>query len=425
MVMIIVKNQRTIWRRVLIGINVIGVLSVLVACNQSTQQNLKRSAKELRSCADEQQLSPDELAQVRQSINADEKTRQIEAIVDQKFRAGLNGNVLVAQKGIVLYKKCNGFGHFEKGARDSLVENSKFQLASLSKTFTAVGVLKLIEAGKLHLEDSIQQFYPDFPYHGITIRDMLCHRSGLPNYAYAFDDSMKVNFYKKEKPYPTNQTIMHWFATVKPTPKKYNIPGRTFSYSNTNYMVLASIVEKATGQSFETFTRKNILEPIGMHETFLATTKNDSINLNRTAGYQWNRRIPKDYYDDVVGDKGVYSTIGDLFKWYRALNGDCLLQRKTLAEAFLPRSFERKGLKNYGYGFRMMLNDLNQPEYIYHTGWWKGYNTMFWFSPKDEYVIIMLGNRYNTSVYRVKELVDVLHSGSKPTNTDTSGEVEI
>lgn len=412
-------------KNTLIWISLASLLGGVLACGQGTQQNLKQAANNLQSCAEEQKLSAEELTTLRQSINADEKTRQIDAIIEQKIREGFNGNVLVAQKGVVLYKKCTGLGHFEKSCRDSLVENSKFQLASLSKTFTAVGVLKLIEAKKLHLEDSIQQFFPDFPYAGITIRDMLCHRSGLPNYAYAFDDSMKVNFYKKEKPYPNNQTIMHWFATVKPTPKKYNIPGRTFSYSNTNYMVLASIIEKVTGQSFDTFLRKNIFEPIGMTQTFVATTQNDSINLFRTAGYQWNRRIPKDYYDDVVGDKGVYSTIGDLFKWYRALNGECLLKRATLAEAFIPRSFERKGLKNYGYGFRMMLNDLNQPEYIYHSGWWKGYNTMFWFSPKDEYVIIMLGNRYNKTVYRVKELVDVLHGSPKPNLADESGEVDI
>ncbi|GAB3732797.1 hypothetical protein GCM10028816_31180 [Spirosoma lituiforme] len=333
--------------------------------------------------------------------------------------------MLVAQKGIVLYKNCFGLGHFERNQRDTLVEDSKFQLASLSKTFTAVGTLKLIEAGKLKFEDTIQHFYPDFPYHGITVRELLSHRSGLPNYQYAFDDSMKVNFYKKEKPYPSNATIMHWFATVKPTPKAYNIPGRGFSYSNTNYMVLASIIEKVTGQSYEAFIQKNIFEPLGMHQTFVATTKNDSINHHRTAGYQWNRRIPKDYYDDVVGDKGIYSTTGDLFRWYRALNGDCLLPKKMLAEAFVPRSFEKKGAKNYGYGFRMMLNDNKQPEYIYHSGWWKGYNTMFWFSPKDEYVIIILGNRYNTTVYQVKELIEVLHGSSTDKVSTEESDVEI
>ena len=408
------------------GLSVVLLLIGGLSCGQNAQQKLNRSTRALRTCADEQGLSANQQAVIRKQINAEQKTRQIEEIFRQKVQQGFNGNILVAQKGMVLYKNSSGLGHFERSQRDTLVEDSKFQLASLSKTFTAVGTLKLIEAGKLSFEDSVQKFYPDFPYHGISIRELLSHRSGLPNYAYAFDDSMKVNFYKREKPYPSNATIMHWFATVKPTPQRYNIPGRGFSYSNTNYMVLASIIEKVTGQSYEAFVSKNIFEPLGMHHTFVATSKNDSLNHHRTAGYQWNRRIPKDYYDDVVGDKGIYSTTGDLFRWYRALNGDCLLQKKSLAEAFMPRSFERKSTKNYGYGFRMMLDGLNQPEYIYHSGWWKGYNTMFWFSPKDEYVIIMLGNRYNKTVYRVKELVDVLNSGSKKADqADGDDEVEI
>ncbi len=405
-------------------ISVLIVAGVGVSCGQD-QKTLNQTANALRTCADEQVLTASQQKNVREQIRADEKVRQIDEIFQQKVRGGLNGNVLVAQKGMVLYKKCFGLGHFERNQRDTLVDDSKFQLASLSKTFTAVGTLKLIETGKLKFEDTIQKFYPGFPYHGITIRELLSHRSGLPNYQYAFDDSMKVNFYKKEKPYPSNATIMHWFATVKPTPQRYNIPGRGFSYSNTNYMVLASIIEKVTGQSYEAFVHKNIFEPLGMHQTFVATTKNDSINHHRTAGYQWNRRIPKDYYDDVVGDKGIYSTTGDLFRWYRALNGDCLLPKKMLDEAFLPRSFERKGAKNYGYGFRMMLNETNQPEYIYHSGWWKGYNTMFWFSPKDEYVIIILGNRYNTSVYQVKELIDVLRESPNSKLSDADSEVEI
>ncbi len=400
-------------------------LGIGISCGQSPQQSLRQSAKEMHSCADEQAISADELARLRQEVNADEKTRQIDAIFKHKLLEGFNGNVLIAQRGVVLYKKCFGLAHFEKSCRDSLVEDSKFQLASLSKTFTAVSTLKLIEAGKISFEDTIQRFYPDFPYHGITVRNLLTHRSGLPNYAYAFDDSMRVNFYKREKPYPTNATIMHWLATVKKTPKRYSVPDRTFSYSNTNYMVLASIIEQVSNQPFETFVRKNILLPLGMHHTWVATTANDSINQLRTAGYQWNRRLPKDYYDDVVGDKGIYSTTGDLFRWYRALNGDCLLKRETLAEAFMPRSFEKKGLRNYGYGFRMHTDALNRPEYIYHSGWWKGYNSMFWFSPKDEYVIIILGNKFNRTVYRVQELLNILHGSAKPTVPVEEGDVEI
>ncbi|PRY23266.1 CubicO group peptidase (beta-lactamase class C family) [Spirosoma oryzae] len=415
------RQTRRLWSWVLSLV----VAGLVGACGSSTEKQIAKSAKDLKSCADEQKLSPEQQQAVRKQIDADHKSTEIEAIIRQKVREGFNGNVLIAQKGIVLYKNCFGLGHFERGERDTLVEDSKFQLASLSKTFTAVGTLKLIEMGKLSLDDSIQKFYPDFPYHGISVRELLSHRSGLPNYAYAFDDSMKVNFYKREKPYPTNATIMHWFATVKPTPQRYNIPGRGFSYSNTNYMVLASIIEKVTKQSYESYINKTILEPLGMRETFVATSRNEAFNKHKTAGYQWNRRIPKDYYDDVVGDKGIYSTIGDLFRWYRALNGNCILQKKTMAEAFIPRSFERKGAKNYGYGFRMMLDAKDQPEFIYHSGWWKGYNTMFWFSPKDEYVIIMLGNKYNKTVYRVKELIEALHGKEVAPTTGQDTEVEI
>jgi CubicO group peptidase (beta-lactamase class C family) len=415
------RQTRRLWSWVLSLV----VAGLVGACGSSTEKQIAKSAKDLKSCADEQKLSPEQQQAIRKQIDADHKSTEIEAIIRQKVREGFNGNVLIAQKGIVLYKNCFGLGHFERGERDTLVEDSKFQLASLSKTFTAVGTLKLIEMGKLSLDDSIQKFYPDFPYHGISVRELLSHRSGLPNYAYSFDDSMKVNFYKREKPYPTNATIMHWFATVKPTPQRYNIPGRGFSYSNTNYMVLASIIEKVTKQSYESYINKTILEPLGMRETFVATSRNEAFNRHKTAGYQWNRRIPKDYYDDVVGDKGIYSTIGDLFRWYRALNGNCILQKKTMAEAFIPRSFERKGVKNYGYGFRMMLDANDQPEFIYHSGWWKGYNTMFWFSPKDEYVIIMLGNKYNKTVYRVKELIEALHGKEVAPTTGQDTEVEI
>ncbi|GAA4464598.1 serine hydrolase domain-containing protein [Nibrella saemangeumensis] len=404
-------------------------ISLTIVCSScesnNDQKQLNRSATAMRNCAKELELSAQEEARIREEIKADQKAQRIKEIARAKFRAGLNGSILVAQKGVILYKGWNGLGHIEKHLRDTIVEDSKFQLASLSKTFTAVATLKLVEAGKLSFEDTIQKFYPDFPYHNITIHDLLSHRSGLPNYAYAFDDSMKINFYKRDKPYPTNATIMHWFATVKPTPKRYNIPGRTFSYSNTNYMVLASIIEKVANQPFETFVQKNIFEPLGMNNSYLATSKSESFTVNKTAGYQGNRRIPKDYYDDVLGDKGVYSTVGDLFKWYMALNGDCLLRKKTLAEAFIPRSFEKKSIKNYGYGFRMRLDANEQPEYIYHTGWWKGYNAMFWFSPRHEYVVIMLSNRLNRLVFDVQGIANVLESTNKSIGPEEDGEVEL
>ncbi|MCU0338803.1 MAG: beta-lactamase family protein, partial [Spirosomaceae bacterium] len=160
----------------------------------------------------------------------------------------------------MLYRNSFGYAQIEK--KDTLLAASKFQLASLSKTFTAVAILKLYEWGKLSLEDTIQKFIPQFPYHGIQVKSLLSHRSGLPNYAYVLTDSVR-----KQNPYPTNADIVRWYCAVRP--KLYNTPNRYFSYSNTNYALLATIVEKVSGLSFEDFLRKNIFQPLGMKDTWL------------------------------------------------------------------------------------------------------------------------------------------------------------
>lgn len=321
--------------------------------------------------------------------------------------------MLVAQKGVVIYEKSFGFASFGGKTKDSLKSDSKFQLASMSKTFTAVAVLKLIEGGKLKLDDSVQKFIPDFPYHGIDIKMLLSHRSGLPYYAYAFDDSVR-----RVKTPPDNNQILKWFAQSRPKP--YNVPGRSFAYNNSNYMVLASIVERVTGMPFDQYLKMAIFDPLGMKNTFLFTTKNDSINVNRTFGYEGRRKVSVDYYDSVIGDKGIYSTVEDLFRWYKGLNSDCLISKKTIKEAWEPRSFERKGIKNYGYGFRMILRDVDSkhPKYVYHNGWWKGYSTLFWFNPKEDYVVIILGNRKNGTVYRVKSILQVMEEDSNVSDLD-------
>jgi CubicO group peptidase (beta-lactamase class C family) len=347
-------------------------------------------------------LTAKEETAIRDQINAEYKEAQIEEIFRKKRLAGFNGNVLIAQKGVVLYEKSFGYAHLSR--KDSLQPEHAFQLASLSKPFTAVAILKLYEDKKLSLDDSVQRFFPQFPYHNVTIKDLLSHRSGLPNYIYCFMDSVRHG-----QKYPSNQAVVEWFSQVSPTPMRYNLPDRSFNYCNTNYLVLAAIVEKASGQSFETYLHSTILKPLQMNHTFLVTSQADSTRKFRTAGHEFGRLVPKDFYDEVIGDKGLYSTTGDLLRFYKALSANCLLKKSTLKEAFLPRSFEKKGTKNYGYGFRLMLDEQDKPKYIYHTGWWKGYNTMMWMSPDDDFVIIILGNSYNRSVYQVKELADVLH----------------
>ena len=350
------------------------------------------------------------LDSIRVEIKASKKHREIKAVVDRKIANGFNGNIIVSQRGVVLFDTCVGYANFEKKIPNT--PNSAFQLASLSKTFTSAAVMLLVEKGQLNLNNTVQDYYPEFPYSGVTLRSLLSHRSGLPYYEYVFDVKTR-----SEKLYPNNQDMMRWFSETKPAPKIHNLPDHYFGYNNTNFAILAAIVEKVSKKDFAHFLEEEIFKPLGMNSSFAATQLNDSLlTKNRTFGYQYNRRIAFDQYDNILGDKGVFSTISDLLKWDRALKSNVLLNKESLREMYTPRSFEHPGLRNYGYGFRLWLNEKQQTDYVYHTGWWKGYNTIMFMDLRDDFVIIVLSNRYNKDVYHIKEIIDIVHGGKKETS---------
>lgn len=378
------------------GLLVCGVC-LMFGCNKSEKPETdKKPVQKI--------LTDKEIKKIKKEINADYKTQLISEIINKKIRAGFNGSVLVAQKGVVLYEAASGF---EKDTIPN-TKDSKFQLASLSKTFTAVAIMKMVQDGQIGLDNTVKDYFPKFPYDGVTIRSLLSHRSGLPYYQYEFD--LKV---RTEKVYPTNQQMMDWFGSAKPAPKPLNMADHFFTYNNTNFAVLAAIVEKVSGKSFDEYLKEKILLPAGMTNTFTGVSKNPMLNVHKTMGYQNGRKLEKDFYDDIMGDKGIYSTTGDLLKWYNVLKSESVLSKENLREMYTPRSFEHPGLRNYGYGFRLWVNDLQQTDYIYHTGWWKGYNTIMFFDLREDFVVILLSNKYNRDVYNVKEIVSILHGREK------------
>lgn len=384
------KNEAMGW----IGIGLL--LAFFTGC-EVQHSKIKHPLSPYSDCLDTVRTA-DALARLRSEINADDKASRIEAFFHKKRLAGFNGNVLVAQRGIVLHQ--GSYGYARLLHKDTLRAEHEFQLASLSKPFTAVAILKLVEEGKLQLSDSVQRFIPQFPYQGVRISALLSHRSGLPNYLHLFKKT-------QASAYPSNSDVVQWLIKTSPTPQRP--PDRAFSYNNTNYCVLAMIVEAASGMRFEEYLQRRLFDPLGMSDTHWISHQLDTSSRLCTVGHQYGRVVPKDVFDDVLGDKGLYSTTGDLYRFYRGLVGGCLLRPETLAEAFTPRSMERKGVKNYGYGFRMRLDEQLQPRYLYHTGWWKGYNSLMWFSREDDFVIIILSNTYNKSIYQINDLLTILH----------------
>ncbi|MGR3811383.1 serine hydrolase domain-containing protein [Jiulongibacter sp. NS-SX5] len=381
--------------------------SVVLLC--SCEQTKKVEEPDLEEI---KRLEQARIDSIKTAIHFEEKKVTVLNAINKKLKAGFNGAVLVQQAGITLLDTAVGMARIKDNL--PLTNNSAFQLASLSKTFTAISILKLVEQGKLNLNLTVKDYYPEFPYDGVTIRSLLSHRSGLPYYEYTFDQKAR-----QEKSYPNNQELIEWFAQANPRPKPYNLPDHYFSYNNTNFAILAAIVEKVSKQDFNHFLRDEIFQPLGMSSSFTARDLNDSIpNAIRTYGYQNGREIPFDIYDNVLGDKGVFSTTADLSKWYQALSQEKVVSKEMLREAYTPRSFEYPGLRNYGYGFRLWLNEKQQTDYVYHTGWWKGYNTIMFFDLREDFVIILLSNKYNRSVYHIKEVIDALHGGKRETSVE-------
>ena len=333
-----------------------------------------------------------------------EKTKEIEDVFyNLYYKRGFNGCVLVAKEGEVLYKKA--WGYFNREKKIDLQENSIFQLASVTKQFTAIAILRLMKEGKLSLEQNVKEWIPDFPYEGINLKLLLCHRSGLPDYRYFCDVE-----YKEKSTALSNENAIKLMNTCKPP--LYYKPNKHFDYNNTNYMLLANIIEKASGMSYKEYLNKIIFKPLRMEHTFvydkLDTPKNVAIGYS--AGC---RRLYNDYQNGVVGDKNIYSNVEDLYKWDQALYNGTVLDSATLALAYQPYSPEMK-TRNYGYGFR--LKKLPNNDFIvFHGGWWKGYNTLFYRRLKDKTTIIILSNRANFCFNDMTKVWNILDNENNKT----------
>ncbi len=399
-------------KRILLPALILPGLIVAFSCSRNP-----KTAAETELCAEKHQLTAEQEKEIRKAIHADEKSYRLDTLFKKKFgRQGFNGAVLVAQKGIILYENAQGYSNLKD--KTPLTLNSAFQLASISKTFTGVATLLLVQEGKLSLSDTVRQFFPKFPYPGVTILDLLSHRSGLPNYLYAFEEKRKLN-----AALPTNDSVMAWFCQADPPVPPYNKPGCFFSYNNSNFIILASIIEKVSGMSYPEFLRKRIFLPLRMFHTFVDTLAPDSLRINQTTGHQGNRIREREFFDGVYGDKGIFSSAADLSRWYFGLMNECILNRHWLKQAFTPRSFEKHSRHNYGLGFRLMCSptDMKKVEYVYHGGWWAGYSTMFWSDPEEEFVIIILSNKKSNAAYEIRPILDILEDGKSTKSKEEDG----
>lgn len=330
----------------------------------------------------------EEVARYQSSINT---------FFDKNFGSkGFNGAYLIAKNGEIISE---GY----KGYRDiitkdyALGEHDAFHLASVSKTFTGMAILKLWEDGKLNLDDELAVFFDKFPYKNVSVKMLLNHRSGLPNYTNYLD----VYGWNKKK-LATNLDVLASLYKMRP-PIQFTA-GKRFSYCNTNYALLALIIEKVSGKSYQEYMEETFFIPLEMYDSYVFRAEDEKSSL---PSFEWNnRRYGMEFMDLVYGDKNIYSTVRDMLKWDQALYSGKLFKPETLDAAFTGYSYEKSGTRNYGLGWRLTEVE-NGKKIVYHNGWWHGNNTVFIRLPEEKATIILLGNKYNRGIYRARQLCDL------------------
>ena len=303
-----------------------------------------------------------------------QRTQQADKVFTGMSRNGLNGVVLYAEQGELVYEEAFGWRDLNKRHKDSIRIDDAFQLSSDSKMFTAEAVMLLKADGKLDYDDDIRKYIPEIPYAGVTIRHLLTHCSGLPRY-----DSMADEFWPDRKKPFSNEALIKMLVERRPDP--YGTPGGGYFYNNINYALLASVVERASGQHFEDFMRERIFEPCGMTHSYIYSMRDDTtVSLYMPVevhGHDMYRSGPvkaqNDYLNGVMGDKIMFSTVEDLYKYNQALDEGLLLPDSLQREAFMPGSPKWKNDENYGFGWRM---SKEHPNAYFHFGWWKGYRSL-------------------------------------------------
>lgn len=302
---------------------------------------------------------------------------------------GFNGSVLVGHKGKVIYKR--HFGYADKSAATRINDYTSIQLSSTSKPFTATAILWLHQNKYLDINLPVNTYLRDFPYPNITVKMLLNHRSGLPNYT----STRFMHWSTKEPMY--NLDLQNYIARSKP--RLAFSPDARFAYCNTNYALLARIAEEVSGIPFKQFLKELIFEPLGMKNTFVFDPKDDHSNRSMSISYRPNWAVFENNHEDgVYGDKGIYSTVEDMYLWDQSLYNNKILSSNTLKIAYNGLPVDSKGVKKYGLGWRM-YDFKNGQKIVFHNGWWHGNNSVFYRFVQENSTIIVLGNKFNKKIY--------------------------
>ena len=383
------------WLRLSRYCTIFMALPVLFSCQSTTPKAATGAAKDSLSVIELPKPQPLAKAEADRLHNACEQWYD-----SALMYRGFNGGMLVGKNGNIVFEKYSGTAHLP--GSDLITASTPLQIASVSKTFTAMAVLKLWQDGKLNIDDELSKYIKNFNYPGVTIRSLLNHRSGLPNYLYFMED---LGWDKTKN--ATNEDVLDYLVNRKAELVNIAPPNTHFTYCNTNYALLALLVERVTGIKFPAFMKQTFFVPLQMKNTFVYQPTDTA---KPALSYDWRGRlIPLNHLDGVYGDKNIYTTPQDLFTWDRALSCNKIFTPETLVQAYTPYSNEKAGIRNYGLGWRMNIYPDGK-KMIYHNGWWHGSNAAFIRLLQENATIIVISNKDNRSIYHAKALCSLFNN---------------
>jgi len=360
--------------------------------------------------------------QIKDNLSPKEKLTTIDLwLKDLSADRKLNGAILIATDGKVDLINTYGFSDFAR--TKSLTNQSSFRLASVSKQFTAMGIMILNEQGKLRFDEPVQKYLNNFPYRDVTIRHLLTHTSGLPDY----EDlvlKFKKKYYSTRYFFITGQSREN--ITYKGDPSQYKdshdilsmkdvldlvikyrekrkfLAGEKFNYSNTGYVLLAYIVEKVSGQTFESFLDQEIFNPLSMNNSSVWNLYTKPAKLmERVEGTNKNKLNDYTWMDGIAGDGAVFVSIEDFLKWDRSLANRTLVSDSTFTEAITPFITTKGDTSYYGFGWGLSKKG-NQ---MAHAGGWVGASTFIYRNPDNGLLFVLLDSSTNKNSGKILTII--------------------
>lgn len=293
-----------------------------------------------------------------------------------KFFSGENPGAVVSvmKKGDIVYKRSFGLANVE--TKQVMNEELVFNIANISKSFTSLAVMKLIEKGKLNLDNNLVDIFSDFPEYGakVKVKHLLNHRSGIVAY--------------DTEGFKTNDDVLDF---LKEQEKTHFEPGTEFKYSNSEYALLAIIIEKVSGLSYQEYLNKVIFKKLKISNAFVSPTNEKAVNL-ATGHFKINGKYNANMqYSSIYGEQGVFMSIESFSKWDKALYSNKLLACESLSKIFSLNEVDDKKPSYYGYGWVLM--ERNETRYYWHGGTSTGYTTMVLHLPDTDMTVLILTNR--------------------------------